>query len=61
VEFELAWAPRLLSTMDYTYRERHGETIYRFKGLPSRRRWPGRRQSCLGTVALLTPPLVVKT
>jgi hypothetical protein len=26
------------STMDYTYRERHGEAIYRFKGLPSRRR-----------------------
>ncbi|MGA7261124.1 MAG: hypothetical protein WBX30_09560, partial [Stellaceae bacterium] len=25
VEFELAWAPHLLSTMDYTYRERHGE------------------------------------
>jgi Amidohydrolase len=24
--------------MDYTYRERHGEAIYRFKGLPSRRR-----------------------
>src|SRR5882724_9997697 len=38
VEFELAWAPHLLSTMDYTYCERHGETIYRFKGLPSRRR-----------------------
>jgi predicted TIM-barrel fold metal-dependent hydrolase len=38
VEFELAWAPHLLSTMDYTYRERHGEAIYRFKGLPSRRR-----------------------
>jgi hypothetical protein len=37
VEFELAWAPHLLSTMDYTYRERHGEAIYRFKGLPSRR------------------------
>ena len=31
VEFELAWAPHLLSTMDYTYRERHGEAIYRFK------------------------------
>ena len=29
------WAPHLLSTMDYTYRERHGEAIYRFKGLPS--------------------------
>jgi hypothetical protein len=38
VEFELAWAPHLLSTMDYTYRERHGEAIYRFKGLLSRRR-----------------------
>jgi predicted TIM-barrel fold metal-dependent hydrolase len=37
-EFELAWAPHLLSTMDYTYRERHGEAIYRFKSLPSRRR-----------------------
>jgi hypothetical protein len=37
VEFELAWAPHMLSTMDYTYRERHGEAIYRFKGgmLPS--------------------------
>jgi predicted TIM-barrel fold metal-dependent hydrolase len=32
VEFELSWAPHLLSTMDYTYRERHGEAIYRFKG-----------------------------
>ena len=31
VEFELAWAPHLLSTMDYTYRERHGEAFYRFK------------------------------
>jgi uncharacterized protein len=31
VEFELAWAPHLLSTMDYTYRKRHGEAIYRFK------------------------------
>ena len=31
VEFEPAWAPHLLSTMDYTYRERHGEAIYRFK------------------------------
>ena len=38
VEFELAWAPHPLSTMDYTYRERHGEAIYRFKSLPSRRR-----------------------
>ena len=37
VEFELAWAPHLLSTMDHTYRERHGEAIYRFKNgvLPS--------------------------
>src|SRR5438874_10796666 len=37
VEFELAWAPNVLSSMDYTYRERHGEAIYRFKGgmLPS--------------------------
>jgi predicted TIM-barrel fold metal-dependent hydrolase len=37
VEFELAWAPHLLATMDYTYRERHGEAIYRFKSglLPS--------------------------
>jgi predicted TIM-barrel fold metal-dependent hydrolase len=37
VEFELAWAPHLLSSMDYTYRERHGEAIYRFKNgmLPS--------------------------
>ena len=31
VEFELAWAPHLLSTMDYTYRERHEEALYRFK------------------------------
>ena len=38
VEFELAWAPHLLSTMDYTYRERHGEAIYPFNSLPSRRR-----------------------
>jgi hypothetical protein len=45
VEFELAWAPDLLSTMDYTYRERHGEAIYRFKGLPSRRRGDGRLPS----------------
>jgi hypothetical protein len=29
---------RLLSTMDYTYRERHGEAIYRFKSLPLRKR-----------------------
>ena len=32
VEFELSWAPHLLGTMDYTYRERHEEAIYRFKG-----------------------------
>jgi predicted TIM-barrel fold metal-dependent hydrolase len=31
VEFELAWAPHLLASMDYTYRERHEEAIYRFK------------------------------
>jgi hypothetical protein len=31
-------APHLLSTMHYTYRERHGEEIYRFKSVPSRRR-----------------------
>jgi predicted TIM-barrel fold metal-dependent hydrolase len=37
VQLELAWASHLLSTMDYTYRERHGEAIYRFKDgmLPS--------------------------
>ena len=32
VEFELSWAPNILTSMDYTYRERHGEAIYRFKG-----------------------------
>jgi predicted TIM-barrel fold metal-dependent hydrolase len=32
VEFELAWAPHLLATMDYTYRERHEEAIHRFRG-----------------------------
>ena len=31
VEFELSWAPHLLDSMDYTYRERHEEAIYRFK------------------------------
>jgi predicted TIM-barrel fold metal-dependent hydrolase len=31
VEFELSWAPHLLDTMDYTYRERHEEAFYRFK------------------------------
>jgi hypothetical protein len=38
VEFELAWVPNVLTSMDYTYREHHGEAIYRFKGLLSRRR-----------------------
>ncbi|HEY2994296.1 MAG TPA: amidohydrolase family protein [Methylomirabilota bacterium] len=31
VEFELAWAPYVLDAMDYTYRERHEEALYRFK------------------------------
>jgi predicted TIM-barrel fold metal-dependent hydrolase len=31
VEFELAWVPHLLSSMDYTYHERHEEALYRFK------------------------------
>ncbi len=31
VEFELAWVPHILSSMDYTYHERHEEAIYRFK------------------------------
>jgi predicted TIM-barrel fold metal-dependent hydrolase len=37
VEFELAWAPNVLTSMDYTYRERHGEAIYLLKNgmLPS--------------------------
>ena len=37
VEFELSWAPYLINTMDYTYRERHEEAAYRFKNamLPS--------------------------
>jgi predicted TIM-barrel fold metal-dependent hydrolase len=37
VEFELSWVPYLLSSMDYTYRERHEEATYRFKNglLPS--------------------------
>ena len=36
-EFELAWAPNVLTSMDYTYRERHGEARYRLKDgmLPS--------------------------
>jgi predicted TIM-barrel fold metal-dependent hydrolase len=32
VEFELSWAPNVIASMDYTYRERHGEAIYRFQG-----------------------------
>jgi len=37
VEFELSWVPYVLTNMDYTYRERHEEALYRFKGdtLPS--------------------------
>ncbi len=31
VEFGLAWASHVLSSMDYTYRERHEEALYRFK------------------------------
>lgn len=31
VEFELAWVPHLLATMDYVYRERHDEASHRFK------------------------------
>jgi predicted TIM-barrel fold metal-dependent hydrolase len=31
VEFELSWVPYVLTNMDYTYRERQGEAIYRFK------------------------------
>ena len=31
VEYELAWVPYVLSSMDYTYRERHEEATYRFK------------------------------
>jgi len=38
VEFELSWVPNVLSMMDHTYREHHGEAYYRFKGLPSRQR-----------------------
>ena len=34
VEFELSWAPNVLTSMDYTYRERHGEALYRFKACP---------------------------
>ena len=37
VEFDLSRVPNVLTSMDYTYRERHGEAIYRFKNgmLPS--------------------------
>jgi len=37
VEFELSWVPYVLTNMDYTYRERHEEAQYRYKGdtLPS--------------------------
>jgi predicted TIM-barrel fold metal-dependent hydrolase len=31
VEFELSWAPHVLSSMDYTYRERHEEALHRFR------------------------------
>ena len=31
VEFELSWVPYLLTSMDYTYHERHEEASYRFK------------------------------
>jgi len=31
VEFELSWVPNVLTSMDYTYRERQGEALYRFK------------------------------
>ena len=31
VEFELSWVPYVLTNMDYTYRERHEEALYRFK------------------------------
>src|SRR5262249_44456675 len=45
VEFELSWAPNVLPSVDYPYRERHGEALYRFNGgmLPSDffRRNPG--------------------
>jgi len=45
VEFELTWAPHLLATTNYTYRERHGEAIYRFKDgmLPKKEAFVGER------------------
>ena len=33
VEFELAWAPYLLDSMDYTYVERQEEASYRFRAM----------------------------
>ncbi len=32
VEFEVSWVPYMLDSIDYTYRERHEEALYRFKG-----------------------------
>lgn len=32
VEFEVSWVPYVLTNMDYTYRERNEEALYRFKG-----------------------------
>ena len=32
VEFELSWLPYVLTNMDYTYRERNQEALFRFKG-----------------------------
>ena len=50
VEFELSWAPNVLTSMDYTYRERHGEAIYRFKDgmMPERLLPPQRRPELPG-------------
>jgi hypothetical protein len=52
VEFELASAPHLLSTMDYTYRERHG----RFTGSRACPREGGGRHA---PERLLPPQLVL--
>jgi len=42
VEFGLAWVPHLLSAMDYTYRECHGEAIITgSRACPSRSRGDG--------------------
>jgi predicted TIM-barrel fold metal-dependent hydrolase len=30
VEYELSWVPYVLTSMEYTYRERHDEAFYRF-------------------------------